>query len=114
MTGPVMTGKYPYGAWLIRAAICDLADEENVLIHHRGDTDFRFELPVFGNSSTFEIRLVDIPARHAGETDSCELTLQMPCPADGLTKEGMRRAMHYILDSISQRIENELQKTSDA
>ena len=114
MTGPVMTGKYPYGAWLIRAAICDLADEENILIDHRGDTDFRFDLPVFGNSSIFEIHLDDLPGRRAGEPDSCELTLRMPCPADGLTKEGMRRAMHYILDSISQRIENELQQTPDA
>ncbi len=114
MDNPVMTGKYPYGAWLIRAALFDLVDEEKGSGRQTTENEFRFTLPVFGNSGTFFVRLVDRPAKHPGEKDSCELTLQMCDPDAPLGKEGMRRAMHYILDNVVQRIENELRSHADS
>ena len=112
MTGPVMTGKYPYGAWLLRAAICDLVDEEHGTSEASGENEFRFSLPVYGNNSSFEVSLLDLPAQRPGDPDACEMTLKMIRPAKTLSKEGQRRAMHYILDSLTQRIENELKTSS--
>ena len=108
MSGPVMTGKYPYGAWLIRAAICDLVDEEGGEIEAAGRDDLRFLLTVFGNRSAFEVSLVDLPGSGDDTADACEVSLTMCRPAASLGEAGSRRAMHYILDSVVQRIENEL------
>ena len=108
MDYPVMSGKYPYGAWLIRASLLDLVDEEGGSCQTQGETGFRFSLPVFGNNSTFEIELADRPGAGPDKKDCCEMTLTMRDPADTLSKDGIQRSMHYILDSVIQRIENEL------
>ena len=109
MDGPVMTGRYPYGAWLIKAALCDLVDGEDGTMESSEDgSAVRFSLPVYGNRSRFELLLTDRPAGHGEGEDACDLTLCMRAPAADLSKEGMRRAMHYVLDSVVQRIENEL------
>ena len=91
------TGKrtLPYNRQYVLLAVYE------VLYEKADASTIAAEIAVYGNLSRFFISVKE----QEGET---ELRVTMARPCEGLSEEGIRRAITAVTDSIAQHLENEL------
>ena len=79
----------------------EVLDKNNAEYEKADASTIAAEIAVYGNLSRFSISVKE----QEGET---ELRVTMARPCEGLSEEGIRRAITAVTDSIAQHLENEL------
>lgn len=97
------TGKrtLPYNRQYVLLAVYEVLDKNNAEYEKADASTIAAEMAVYGNLSRFSISVKE----QEGET---ELRVTMARPCEGLSEEGIRRAITAVTDSIAQHLENEL------
>ena len=91
----------PYNRQYVLLAVYEVLDKNNAEYEKADASTIAAEIPVYGNLSRFSISVKE----QEGET---ELRVIMARPCEGLSEEGIRRAITAVTDSIAQHLENEL------
>lgn len=91
----------PFTKQLVLYALYDVLDAEESAYEKTDTGCIRARVTVYGNPSGFVMTVSDAPP-------ATVLTVDIPDPCLGLSRQGQRRSVQYLADRVEQLLENEL------
>ena len=92
----------PYMRQYVIVAVYDILDKDGVHKYKKTDVStIVAEMSVYGNKSVFSISVSE-------QICGTELIVSLVQPYEGLSEQGMERAVTAVADRISQYLENEM------
>lgn len=92
----------PFTKQLVLYALYDVLDSEQSEYEKTATGCICARVTVYGNPSGFVLSVSDAPP-------ATVLTVDIPDPCQGLSRQGQRRSVQYLADKVEQLLENELQ-----
>lgn len=91
----------PYVRQYVIVAVYDILDKDGVQYKKTDASTIVAEMSVYGNKSVFSISVSE-------QIAGTELIVSVIQPYEGLSEQGMERAVTAVADRISQYLENEM------
>ena len=91
----------PYVRQYVIVAVYDILDKDGVQYKKTDASTIVAEMSVYGNRSVFSISVSE-------QISGTELIVSLVQPYEGLSEQGMERAVTAVADRISQYLENEM------
>lgn len=91
----------PYMRQYVIVAVYDILDKEGVQYKKTDASTIVAEMSVYGNKSVFSISVRE-------QISGTELIVSVIQPYEGLSEQGIGRAITAVADRISQYLENEM------